>query len=219
MIKNLTAIQNELKANKSRYNSFGKYSYRSCEDILTAVKPLLAKYHCQMTISDEVVAVGNRIYIKATTTITDEDGNSESVTAYARESEAKKGMDDSQISGCASSYARKYSVSGMFLIDDTKDADTDEYHYQSAYETPVAPSPAAEPDLYDDHYINKDFLIANGTKTITDKEVQRLRAAVTRSGKSIDNACAACKKSRPEDLTYIEYVRLMNHIKHSSPAA
>jgi hypothetical protein len=125
-MKKLIEIQNELKAPKSKYNSFGKFSYRSCEDILEAVKPLLKVKDLIMTISDEAVNVGDKNYIKATVTITDGD-KSMSVSALAREAEDKKGMNDSQITGTASSYARKYALNGMFLIDDTKDADTDEY--------------------------------------------------------------------------------------------
>lgn len=131
-MKNLIKIQCELKAPKNNYNSFGKYNYRSAEDILTAVKPLLEKYGCTMTIADEVVCIGERYYIKATVRLTDADGETEAVTALAREDEVKKGMDGSQITGTASSYARKYALNGMFLIDDTKDADTDEYVAQTA---------------------------------------------------------------------------------------
>ena len=132
MVKNLINIQTELKAPKSNYNSFGKYNYRSAEDILTAVKPLLAKYNCQMFITDNVLAVGERYYIEATVTLVDAEGNSVIVTALAREDDVKKGMDGSQITGTASSYARKYALNGLFLIDDTKDADTDEYQMQTA---------------------------------------------------------------------------------------
>ena len=127
-MKKLIAIQHELKAPKGNYNSFGKYKYRSCEDILEAVKPLLAKEECTLTLTDDVVLIGDRFYIKATATITDgTELNTVSVTAFARESEEKKGMDSSQVTGTASSYARKYALNGLFLIDDTKDADTDEY--------------------------------------------------------------------------------------------
>lgn len=119
-------IQQKLRAPKSQRNSFGGYNYRSCEDILEAVKPLLESEDAILTLGDELVQVGNRYYIKATATI--EIGEwAKSVTAYAREAEIKKGMDDSQITGTASSYARKYALNGLFLIDDTKDADTDEY--------------------------------------------------------------------------------------------
>ena len=116
-------IQSELKAPKSQYNSFAKYNYRSCEDILEAVKPILAKYKVSLTISDEVVLVGDRFYIKATASLSN--GN-QAITSYgfAREPEQKKGLDESQITGMASSYARKYALNGLFCIDDTKDADT-----------------------------------------------------------------------------------------------
>lgn len=126
----LTDIQQELKAPKNRFNSFGNYSYRSCEDILEAVKPLLAKHGATMTIRDDIIAVNDRIYVKATVELTI-DKEVHSVTAFAREADAKKGMDASQVTGTASSYARKYALNGMFLIDDTKDADTDEYTIQT----------------------------------------------------------------------------------------
>ena len=128
-------IQGELKAPKGQYNKFGGYKYRSCEDILEAVKPLLIKYNATLTVTDEIVLIGDRYYIKATARLFDAEGNTENDfitnTAYARESENKKGQDDSQITGTASSYARKYALNGLFLIDDTKDADTDEYHNQT----------------------------------------------------------------------------------------
>lgn len=121
----LIRIQSELKAPKSQYNSFGKYSYRNAEDILEAVKPLLSKYNATMYITDEVVEVGSRIYVKATVTLSD---GKETITAsaYAREPEDRKGMDASQITGATSSYARKYALNGLFAIDDTKDNDTNE---------------------------------------------------------------------------------------------
>lgn len=126
----LRKAQVELKAPKGQYNSFGKYSYRSAEDILEAVKPINLKHGLTLHLSDEIVLVGDRFYIKATATVSD--GESQIViSAYARESEAKKGMDESQITGTASSYARKYALNGLYLIDDTKDADTDEHHKQT----------------------------------------------------------------------------------------
>lgn len=130
-MKNLLQIQSELKAPKGQYNSFGKYKYRSCEDILEAAKPICAKHGVILTLSDELVNIGERYYIKATARLVDDEGGSAEVTAYAREEETKKGMDGSQITGTASSYARKYALNGLFLIDDTKDADTDEYKKQS----------------------------------------------------------------------------------------
>lgn len=131
MIK-LLKIQEELKAPKNQYNSFGDYKYRSCEDILTAVKPLLTKYTCLLTLRDKIINAGNRFYIEAVATIIDlENGEKVEVTALAREAETKKKMDDSQITGTASSYARKYALNGLFLIDDTKDADTNNYYKQT----------------------------------------------------------------------------------------
>lgn len=120
----LSQIQSKLNAPKGQYNSFGKYNYRNCEDILQALKPILAEHKCHVSLSDEVVIVGNRFYIKATATITDSENNSFSTTAFAREAESKKGMDESQVTGSTSSYARKYALNGLFAIDDNKDADT-----------------------------------------------------------------------------------------------
>lgn len=127
----LLAVQAELKAPKGQYNSFGKYKYRSCEDILEAVKPLLLKNKATLHISDSVVMIGERFYLQATATFTDvESGESVECKAFANESESHKGMTAEQITGTASSYARKYCLNGLFLIDDTKDADTDEYKIQ-----------------------------------------------------------------------------------------
>jgi len=127
MIKKLVKIQRELKAPKNQRNNFGKYNYRSCEDILEAVKPLANAEDCVVTVSDEVVMVGDRIYVKATAMITD--GSNELTTsALAREPEQQKGMNEAQITGSASSYARKYALNGLFAIDDTKDADATNDH-------------------------------------------------------------------------------------------
>lgn len=123
-MKELVSIQQELKAPKGQYNSFGKYHYRSCEDILEAVKPLLGKHNCILNISDQIEMVGDRFYVKATATIINSEGKSVTTTAFAREQESKAGMDMSQLTGSTSSYARKYALNGLFCIDDTKDADT-----------------------------------------------------------------------------------------------
>jgi hypothetical protein len=120
-------IQAELKAPKGQFNSFGKYKYRSCEDIVEAAKPVLFKHGCHINLSDDMVQVGERIYVKAIATVFKGDTVIGTSTAFARESLDKKGMDDSQITGTASSYARKYALNGLFAIDDTKDADTDEH--------------------------------------------------------------------------------------------
>jgi hypothetical protein len=128
-MKNLIKIQSELKSPKTQRNNFGNYNYRNCEDILEAVKPLLDKYECTLTISDDIVEVGGRVYIKATATFYDiKLGINSSVSAYAREPEQQKGMSESQITGASSSYARKYALNGLFLIDDTKDADATNMH-------------------------------------------------------------------------------------------
>ena len=122
----LSAIQASLKAPKNRKNNFGGYSDRSDEDIVEGAKPVCRENRCTLTVSDDVVQVGDRYYIKATATITNGDGESLFTQAFAREDESKKGMDGSQITGTASSYARKYALNGLFCIDDTKDADTEE---------------------------------------------------------------------------------------------
>lgn len=145
----LIAIQSELKAPKGQTNAFGKYKYRSCEDILESVKPLLKEHGCTLTLSDSIEMVGPRFYVKATVTLYGEeksiDGSMHavSVTAYAREEEDKKGMDGSQITGAASSYARKYALNGLFCIDDTKDSDAT----NDGKAKPVAPkADAANPE-------------------------------------------------------------------------
>jgi len=122
-MSNLAKIQAAVKAPKGQFNNFGKYKYRSCEDIVEAIKPVINPLGFALTLSDEVVFIGTRFYIKATATLTD--GNETYIaTAYAREEEVKKGMDGSQITGASSSYARKYALNGLFAIDDTKDADS-----------------------------------------------------------------------------------------------
>jgi hypothetical protein len=125
---NLVKIQAELKAPKGQFNAFGKYKYRNAEDIIEAVKPILNKYGTALVISDEVLEVGDRIYIKATATLLDGTDDSISVSGWAREEEVKKGMDAAQITGSASSYARKYALNGLFAIDDTKDSDSTNEH-------------------------------------------------------------------------------------------
>lgn len=126
LIEKVVRVQSELKAPKGQYNSFGKYNYRSCEDIVEAVKPILKQYGIVLNLSDELVLIGDRYYIKAVAGLTDGTDVIQS-TAYAREPQELKGMTDSQITGTASSYARKYALNGLLAIDDTKDPDTDEF--------------------------------------------------------------------------------------------
>ena len=145
VLKKLAVIQSELKAPKNQFNKFGGYKYRSWEDILEAAKPLCNKHGCTLTVSDKLENIGARYYIAATATIYEnESGECISNTAYAREEETKKGMDGAQITGTASSYARKYALNGLFCIDDTKDADTEEFKKQenaAKAEEPVVKCP------------------------------------------------------------------------------
>lgn len=144
-MKELIAIQSELKAPKSQFNKFGGYKYRKAEDILEAVKPLLAKKKCTLIITDDVILIGNRIYVKATATIKNEKGECETTTGWAREEETKKGMDGSQITGASSSYARKYALNGLFAIDDNADSDTtNDGQHQEAQQQTQTQQPAAQ---------------------------------------------------------------------------
>ena len=145
-----------------------------------------------------MVEVGGRVYIRATATVVDaETGEDECVTAYAREEETKKGMDASQVTGAASSYARKYALNGMFLIDDTKDADTDEFHNQT--HTPK---------------ITKNFLKEHGNDRISGDEIAKLKTACFNAGESmsLERALTACKRSSIEEITYVQYYALMGQL-------
>lgn len=168
-IEKIVAIQSELKAPKGQYNSFGKYNYRSCEDILEGVKPLLTKHGLVLTIQDSIDLIGDRFYVKATATITD--GKEQlSTSAYARESLDKKGMDASQVTGATSSYARKYALNGLLAIDDTKDADamdnskkpvqqTQETVYNwNSLKTRAVQGGISEDDLV--HYVTETFKVS-----------------------------------------------------------
>lgn len=146
----LMNIQVELKAPKNQYNSFGKYKYRNIEDIQEALKPLLKKYDVALILADEIVEVGGRVYVKATAKLIDCDTNKVIETsAYAREADDKKGMDSAQVTGATSSYARKYCVSGLMLLDDTQDVDTEAYQAEqkkkSSPKKAAVQAPSAEP--------------------------------------------------------------------------
>lgn len=142
----LLNIQSELKAPKNQRNNFGGYQYRSCEDILEAVKPLLKENGLTLVISDEVVNIGSHNYVKALASLQDSEGHSIEATAYAREAETKKGMDDSQITGSTSSYARKYALNGLFAIDDTKDADSQDNRTQAPKKAQTVTPADMKPD-------------------------------------------------------------------------
>lgn len=178
----LMNIQKELKAPKGQFNKFGGYKYRSCEDILEAVKPLLAKYKTTLVISDELENIGERYYIKATAKLINIEAT-ESIenTAYAREEENKKGMDGSQITGTASSYARKYALNGLFNIDDTKDADTDEFTKTT----------------------NRNEQVKNKQAMITDKQKEVIKQIYTEE-EIKEYLIDVVEKKKLSDLTMIE---------------
>ena len=150
----LAKVQAELKAPKGQFNSFGKYHYRSQEDILEAVKPILSRQGMTINLTDDIVIVGERYYVKSTATVSDGTDNI-SVTAFAREPSEKKGMDESQITGTASSYARKYALNGLFAIDDTKDSDAEEQTKQTIEKREATPLPKQPTNKLDDALIKE----------------------------------------------------------------
>lgn len=174
-------IQHKLKAPKGQYNSFGKYNYRSCEDILEGVKPLLKEHNLALLIDDEIVQIGERYYVKATAKITD-GREFVSATAYAREPDTKKGMDESQITGATSSYARKYALNALLCIDDTKDADTmdnskkpSQQTQETVYNWQTLKARATQGGISEDdlkHYL-KETLKVNELKNMTQELYQQ----------------------------------------------
>lgn len=182
----LSAIQSELKAPKSQYNSFGKYNYRNCEDILEAVKPLCAKYKAVSVMGDEVIQIGERYYIKSTARLIDleSDGVVEN-TAYAREEAEKKGMDGSQVTGASSSYARKYALNGLFAIDDTKDSDTTNNEQKAPREATKAQAVAKVEEF---KRLTKSELISVWKVPNVEKAVEYLEKTV---GKSLSEFTAS----------------------------
>lgn len=166
----LQAIQSELVAPKGQYNSFGKYNYRSAEDILEALKPILKKHNAAITLSDDITYIEGRHYVEASVTLYAE-GEAIGTKALAREEESKKGMDGSQITGTASSYARKYALNGLFAIDDNKDADSDEYQNQNKGTTKS--ESAAKPDQKNSN--SQQTKQAPSTKKITGAQAKKLR--------------------------------------------
>lgn len=171
-MKELITIQSTLKAPKSQFNAFGNYKYRKVEDILEAVKPIMSNLGCTLVMTDDIEMVGNRIYVKATATLKNSKGEIEITTGYAREEETKKGMDGSQITGAASSYARKYALNGLFAIDDNADSDTtnignqqSQQKVKSSNKEPVASDPQYHPNDINEaiqmvsRCVNKDNLV------------------------------------------------------------
>jgi len=182
-MKELVKIQAELKAPKNQRNNFGKYNYRSCEDILEGLKPLLQANECYVTLNDDVVEIGGLLMIKATATITNSKGTAISVVAFAGVDPNKKGMDISQTFGSSSSYARKYALNGLFAIDDTKDADTQ----APAKSTAPAPAPAKlTMDFSSQSFINCKNVFLNTPKEGEQLFIDKLKSAYTNSAELID---------------------------------
>ena len=182
--------QSELKAPKNQYNSFGKYNYRSCEDILEAAKPINKKHGLVLLLTDKPVCIGQRYYIEATARLYDiESEQFIEATASAREADTKKGMDDSQVTGTASSYARKYALNGLYNIDDTKDADTDAYKKQTTTSTTAAP----EYKCGDCGKPFEAFRDPTSGKTFTPAEVFQMAKKRNADGVA---RCADCRKKK-----------------------
>lgn len=194
----LQNIQQELKAPKSQLNKFGGYNYRSAEDILEAVKPLLAKHKAQLVLTDEIVEVGGRVYVRARAEFTD-GKEAVAVTAYAREPEEKKGMDASQITGTASSYARKYALNGLFLIDDTKDADTDEFRQQTTQQQPKQQPAAAPPKKADAATVKMIRELITATQSDTKKLLDFFKVgAIEEMTQAQANKCKTMLRSKQQ---------------------
>ena len=198
----LANVQHELKCNKSLYNNFGKYSYRSTELIMEAVKPLLFSNDLCLIITDSVELIGDRFYIKATATIYNKEGEQISTTAYAREEEGKKGMDASQVTGSTSSYARKYALNGLLAIDDTKDADATNTHGVTSDSKTTTTN-------------NKANNTTN-TYKLTEGQIKRLYAIGYKKGYSRDYMAKLvnAKYKKPiEDLTKEEYDHICSSLE------
>ena len=193
--KKLSGIQCELVATKGQCNNFGKYSYRSCEDILEAVKPLLDKYKVAIVIKDDIVLVGDRFYVKATATLIDsETGESVEASAFARECADKKGMDSSQVTGATSSYARKYALNGLFAIDDNKDADATNTH-------------------------GKETIKVNMTPALSEAQLKRLYAIGNKAGIKKEVLDSTVKKSfgcEPKNMTKEQYQNICERLEKKS---
>ena len=189
-MKRVGLAQAELKAPKNQYNSFGKYNYRSCEDILEAAKPICRKHSLVLLLTDKPVCIGERYYIEATARLYDTESDLflES-TASARGADTKKGMDDSQVTGTASSYARKYALNGLFNIDDTKDADTDAYKKQTTTNSTAAP----EYKCADCGKPFEAFRDPTSGKTFTPAEVFQMAKKRNADGVA---RCADCRKKK-----------------------
>lgn len=209
LTEKLVAIQAQLKAPKDKTNNFGGYKYRSCESILEAVKPLLQAHGCILTISDEIVESGNRIYVKAKATLSDGEGEY-TTFGFAREPESKKGMDEPQVTGTASSYARKYALNGLFAIDDTKDADTDEYARETGKQastrttTQKKPAPTMPTPRQDLTFTCADCGVQIGSETINGHTYSATSIAEQTTKKFKRCLCWACAQKQGRVKTNAE---------------
>ena len=203
----LMAVQAELKAPKNQHNSFGKYDYRSAEDIIEAVKPLLKENGLFLNMSDDIVLIGDRYYVKATVKVVDVvTGESVQTSALAREAAQKKGMDESQVTGTASSYARKYALNGLFAIDDNRDADTNEYARQTSQNAAGARSTR---NAYTYKGSANDELRSKAMHSLT-KEMQRVGA----SGEEVSALCGVkFGKTNSRDLSTGELSKLAANLE------
>ncbi len=201
----LLNIQNELKAPKNQHNNFGNYDYRSCEDILEEVKPLCKEQKVVLNVSDEIVLVGNRYYVRATVTLIDlEDKNGDCIAtienvAYAREEENKKGMDASQVTGATSSYARKYALNGLFCIDDTKDADSDAFKKQQNKES--------------DKTVNASKASNTQVKLITEAQRKRLYAIASGNNEVAKRVLSRYGYEKSEQIKMSDYEKICTEIE------
>lgn len=222
----LMNVQKELKAPKNQYNNFGKYHYRSCEDILEGLKPVLSKYGATLFITDSIELIGDRYYVKATAEFMDiESGESVKNSAFARESIDKKGMDDSQITGATSSYARKYALNGLFLIDDTKDADTDEYQNQQVQRSQnTNPKKSAsnpqksESNPQNDEVANQQMvnsvdrnLIPEANAKVTQAQLDTIKSEMQRTGINMHTILTFAKAKSLEEINQATAVAIINN--------
>ena len=207
----LSIVQSELKAPKSQFNSFGKYSYRSCEDILEALKPLINKYKVAVTLSDQIVLIGDRYYLEATATFIDtESGEKIEVKALAREEENKKGMDSCQLTGSTSSYARKYALNGLFSIDDNKDSDFTNKHGKEEIKPNMIPTELKiENKWTNTKSENNDYVI-------TEKQLKRLITIGSNAGITYETIKAQVKKEfgiEPKELKKSQYDGVVSRLE------
>ena len=188
----LQSIQQSLVAPKGQYNSFGKYSYRSAEDILEALKPILQEHDAVLILQDGIVQIGDRYYVEATATLYAV-GETIGTTAYAREDDSKKGMDGSQVTGAASSYARKYALNGLFMIDDNKDPDMDEYHNQNSQASRTSQKTAQKTNSQQKQQANAPAK-SNGAKTITEAQAKAIRTELKNMAEATGSPAATIGK-------------------------